>query len=477
MSASTNQRARIRAQLAERVFDIAIIGGGINGAAIARDAALRGYSVVLLEQDDFGAGTSSRSSGLLHGGVRYLEHAEFSLVFEALTERTILARRARHIARPIRFIFPIYDDSPRGMFVVNLGMWLYDVLALYRNYRPHRRLRSSDIRDAMPPLLHDGLRGAMAYYDYQTDDARMVLENVLAAQQAGAIALSRLKVLRVVRGTLNRLELQDMLDGAAASVAARTVVCAAGPWADDVLRRGGSTRKPLRPTKGVHIVLPRERIPIDAAVVLQNAVDRRVMFALPYFEHTVVGTTDTIYAADPGEVRATGDDVEYLLEVANAHFPDARVTDEDIISNWAGVRPLVAQDDNDSPGAISREHRIDVMLHGWVTIAGGKLTTYRKMASECVDRVAELLAERGGPLPAAPAPTAHIPLPGGVGLSSDADLDRPQRGCQKRSAARRSAGTWRKATAYARWRSNYSSQKTRPSPNRSSPAERMSGRN
>lgn len=425
MPFSLQQRVGMRKQLKTDIVDLVVIGGGINGAAVTRDAALRGYRVVLLEQEDFGFGTSSRSSRLIHGGVRYLEHGHFGLVFESLSERARLARLARHLVRPLPFVFPVYQGS-RTLLTVNLGLWLYDTLALFRNYRNHSRLSVSGLMDAIPGIRQQGLLGGVHYYDYQTDDGRLVLENVLSAVAAGAIALSYMRV-EGYEGTgpdLLVVHATDQLTGDFFSVRCRALVCAAGPWTDHLMVRNGDAPSYLQSTKGVHVVLPRASLPIDLALVMQHPEDGRVLFALPYHEGTVLGTTDTDFEGDPATARATSEDVHYLLGAARHYFPQAELIPDKITATWAGVRPLLRQESVSGPSTASREHRIDVRPDGVVVVAGGKLTTYRRMAAECVDAMGRLMRRSRVPSSSTRSITKRAPLPGAQGLSSEADLER-----------------------------------------------------
>lgn len=418
------ERATTRERLRRELFDLVVVGGGINGVAIARDAALRGASVVLLEQDDLAFGTSSRSSRLIHGGLRYLEHGEVRLVFESVSERSRLARNARHLVRPLPFVFPVYEGQ-LSLLTMDMGLWIYDALALFRNYQSHEHLTPRGTQDLVPGLTLEGLEGSVLYYDYQTDDARLVLENALAAEQAGASLLSHARVLELEpdRGGTRGVRVRDRLAGEELVVRGRVVVLAAGPWTDALLGSGAGAGRWLRPTKGIHVVVPRERLPLSAALVMRHPSDRRILFALPYFERAVIGTTDTDFDGDPGRVNATAEDVRYLLEVSRHYFPSAALAPDDVIATWAGVRPLLHQEGAAETGSVSREHRIDARPDGLVVIAGGKLTTYRRMAAECVDLALRLLATRGGPPAPRRAPTHRLPLPGAASLETDADLE------------------------------------------------------
>jgi glycerol-3-phosphate dehydrogenase len=416
------------------VYDLVVIGGGITGAGIARDAALRGLSVALFEKADYGSGTSSKSSKLVHGGLRYLEHGEIGLVFESVSERRIQTKVAPHLVRPQPFLIPIYRGVRPGLEVMNVGLWIYDSLALFRAPRLHRTFRGAKAAlDLEPQLRVDGLRGALEYYDCATDDARLVLENVLDARSLGAECHSYTEVTRLVRGDDRRITgvaVRDRLTGETREVACRAVVLAGGAWTDEVLRRleVQVPRPLLRRTKGVHVVLPRERLPLARAITLISPIDRRVMFAIPWRERTVLGTTDTDFTGTADEVCADAADVKYLCDSGNGYFPGANLTPDDVIATWAGLRPLIAGAPNEdlSPteaasrrgeeGAVSREHEVFTRPDGLVIIAGGKLTTYRRMARETVDAAIKLLGELGEAVTTNRGATKQRPLPGAVGV-------------------------------------------------------------
>lgn len=417
MPLSARDRPDVLERLSREHFDLVVIGAGINGAAAARAAALRGYSVALIEQDDIAFGTSSRSSRLIHGGLRYLEHMQFGLVFESLAERALLSRLARHIVRPLEFVMPVYRGDRVGLNTVRMGLLLYDVMALFRSYRGHRKLSVEQISGRVPGIREGGLRGALSYFDYRTDDGRLVLENVISAVEQGAVALSYARVAGVERG---RVRVRDRLGGEEVTVRGRAIR-AAGPWTDLVLGNARPHQRWLRPTKGVHIVVPHGRMPLECAVVMQHPADGRVVFVLPFHEHTAVGTTDTDFEGDPGAVTATEQDVDYLLQAIAYYFPSVHLGPDDVFSTWAGVRPLV-REETDDPSAVSREERVETLEDGVVVVAGGKLTTYRRIAATCVDAAADLIAERGGPQRRREVPQEKSPLPGADGLESDEDL-------------------------------------------------------
>ena len=410
----TDRATRLR-QLREETFDLLVVGGGITGAGVARDAALRGLRVALVERGDFAGGTSSRSSKLVHGGLRYLENFEFGLVFESTRERKIQRALNPNLVWPQPFVFPVFKDGPHSLLKIDLGLWLYDLLAMFRSWRMHKRLNAHRTAETVPALRADGLRGSLLYYDCRTDDARLTLANVLDAERHGAVALNYAAMERpllegdespAVRGAVVR----DGETGETFEVRARHLVYALGVWTDGTPEAPGEGRL-LRPTKGVHIVVPHERLPLDQAIVLSAVDDGRVVFAIPSGTTTYVGTTDTDFDGDPDAIRATGDDVSYLLRTANAFFPDAQLTAADVQSTWAGLRPLI-RDESDSAYGTSREHRRFDDPRGITTMAGGKLTTYRAMAEEVVDaaleRLGPLLAGEGRA--ATRCRTAKVPL-------------------------------------------------------------------
>lgn len=418
-----SKRKLFRQHLSQRLFDLVIIGGGINGASIARDAALRGYSVALFEQEDFGFGTSSRSSRLIHGGLRYLEHGKVRLVFESLSERTCLARMARHLVRPLPFVFPAYTGQQR-LITLELGLWIYDALAMFRNYRAHEDLTVDEVSEHIAGIQREGLKGGVLYYDYQTNDARLVLENILAAQTAEAQVFSYAEVEAVERSTQkpHTIWVRDKISGERFSVPSRVIICAAGPWTDHVLALMGESAW-LQPTKGVHLVLSPGCLPLKAALVMRHPRDARILFAIPDGTRTIIGTTDTDFTGDPKSITTTSEDVDYLLQAARYYFPRASIAAKDIISTWAGVRPLLKQGEVKNPSAVSREHKIATTPDGLAIIAGGKLTTYRRMASECMEEVTKLIAMRGGRLLSHSPNTHRLPLPGAEGITNENDLE------------------------------------------------------
>ncbi len=387
--------------ITQTTFDLAIVGGGITGAGVAREAALRGYSVVLLEKDDLASGTSSRSSRLIHGGLRYLEHGKLGLVHESVSERWRLLHLAPHLVSPLPFVFPVYQGDRPGLATMKLGTWVYSMLAAFRTPGPRRSYNRERLLAAVPGLRGEGLLGAAGYFDCATNDARLTLENALDAQACGAVILPRTTVCGLNRSQgVTELAVTSPFLGQGV-VRARTAVVAAGPWTDTAL----GTLRPetpgwLRPTKGVHIVFHARRFSVAQAVVMKTPGDHRVVFAVPWFNHTYVGTTDTDCPDPDRGLQATGDDVAYLLQTTNSYFPEARLGPQDVVSSWSGVRPLVAPHDEVAkadvdPSDISREERLKTYDDHLVVVAGGKLTTYRIMARHVVDVAARLLAQAG----------------------------------------------------------------------------------
>nr|WP_216672734.1 glycerol-3-phosphate dehydrogenase [Corallococcus exiguus] len=415
---------RLRA-LGSESFDLLVIGGGVTGAGAARDAALRGLKVALVEREDFASGTSSRSSRLIHGGLRYLEHGHLGLVFESSIERRRLLHLAPHLVRPLAFIWPVYEGARVPRWKLNAGLMLYDALSLFRNVKAYQRLSLKQLVEAEPGIRSEGLKGGARYYDAATDDARLTLANALGASEAGAVVLNHASVKRLVLedGKVKGAVVVDHLTGLEHTVHARAVVNATGPWSDEIRRLDSSqqerTGPAVRGSKGVHIAVPRSRLNIGDALTLLSPVDGRVMFILPADAFTLIGTTETATRAHPAEVRASEADVAYLLSSANAFFPEANLTREDMVSAWAGIRPLAASGyhGNSDAGSASREHSIDVSPSGVLAISGGKLTTFRVMARDVVNAVERHLSR-----PHKKPVTHEQPLPGGDILKLDAEL-------------------------------------------------------
>lgn len=368
--------------LSERPFDVLVIGGGATGCGIAHAAALRGLRVALVEKDDFASGTSSRSSRLIHGGVRYLEHGHLRLVFESSAERRRLLHLAPHLVRPLEFTWPVYENARIPRWKLDAGLTLYDTLALFRNVHRHHRLSPAGVLEHEPALRRDGLKGGATYFDAATNDARLTLANAIAALEAGAVLLNHAPSIELLteNGRAVGATIRDALTNREVDVRASVVVSAVGPWTEQV-----------HGSKGAHIAVPRDRIGNRRALTLLSPRDGRVLFVLPAGLHSIVGTTETATNASPDSVRATNEDVRYLIDSANAFFPSAELSANDVVAAWAGIRPLIAST-GESPGAATREHSIITRDDGVVSITGGKLTTYRIMARDVVDMLVKQLA-------------------------------------------------------------------------------------
>jgi glycerol-3-phosphate dehydrogenase len=402
-------------RLGSREFDLVVIGGGITGAGIARDAAMRGLSVAMLEARDYCSATSSKSSKMLHGGIRYLEQFHLGLVFEASRERRLHSDLlSPHLASPVPFLIPVYPWSPHGMMAVSAGVFLYDLLALFRNHGTRVLSREMTLSEE-GRLDAKGLRGGVVFHDVVMDDARIGLENVRSAAHHGATTVNYTNVRGFEKdgsGKIRGAWVKDAAEPKRADflVRGKVFVNATGPWSDYIRRLADPEAEPqLRPTKGVHLVLPAESLGKSHAFVLTAKADNRVFFSIPWFGRTLVGTTDTDY--DPkadgplDDIRATQNDVDYLMESVKRTFPSAAVGPSDIHSTFAGLRPLVSEGKPANPSAVSREHRIWEESSGLITIAGGKYTTYRTMAAELVDQVAKRLVReyRWSPKPSSTA--------------------------------------------------------------------------
>jgi glycerol-3-phosphate dehydrogenase len=409
MSVETDERGRALAALAGPPFDLLVIGGGIVGAGVARDAAARGLRTLLLERSDFAAGTSSRSSRLLHGGLRYLAQGRLGLVREASVEKMRLSRIAPHLCQPLPFLFPSWEGSGWPLWQLALGVRLYDLLCGGRNLGDSATLDAAELRRLLPGLRREGLAGGTRHYDAMTNDARLVIDTLRSAAAAGATLRNYAAFVSASpAGAGWTCSVRDEDGGAGVEVTTRAIVNAAGAWASRLPRSGLR----LRLTKGAHAVIDRARLPVAEAVVLPAG--KRVLFVIPWGQRLILGTTDTDFEGDPADVRADPEDVRSILVVVNAAFPAARLGPGDVIATWAGVRPLIAPRHHEAgaPSDISRRHVIREAEPGWFDVAGGKLTTYRLMAEQTVDRVGRLLGRRLPPSPTAAGPLRHSPFSG-----------------------------------------------------------------
>jgi glycerol-3-phosphate dehydrogenase len=388
-----------------------VIGGGATGAGVAVDAASRGYSVLLLEQSDFGKGTSSRSTKLVHGGVRYLEQGNISLVMEALKERGILRQNAPHLVSNLPFVVPNYDWWETPFY--GLGLKVYNLLAGKYGFGDSSILSREETLRRLPTIRTEGLRGGVVYYDGQFDDARLLVNLMQTAGEHGAALLNYAQVTALTRGpddTLDGVVARDVETGREFGARARVVVNATGPFADAV-RRLAEPEAPalIAPSQGIHLVFDRSFLPGESAIMVPHTRDGRVMFAIPWHGHTLVGTTDTPIARPVLEPHALDSEVAFILETAALYLHKAP-TRADVLSVFAGIRPLVRTGDSRLTAALSRDHTIHFDASGLLTTAGGKWTTYRHMAEDTVDQAADFAR-----LPERPCVTASLRIHGSGG--------------------------------------------------------------
>lgn len=406
---SFRTRQRCLDQMPDALFDVLVIGGGITGAATARDAASRGLKVALVEKNDFASGTSSRSSKLIHGGLRYLENREFGLVFEALGERTFLLKTAGNRVRPLPFYFPVYRSDPHGMNILSLGFWLYDLLALFRSPGFHRRLSQSRLLNDVPSLKKDQLVGGFRYFDASMWDDGLTVETLRSAQEMSVSVVNQVEAIRPlwVDGKIRGFEVQDRAhpDRPPFVVHAHKVVICVGPWTDHLGRTLSEHWEPwLRPSQGTHLVFDLRRIPVPGAVVMSHPKDGRISFVMPRPDFgtgvTIVGTTDGPAPAHPEKVMTSPEEVRYLMDLLDRYFPDLHLKTSDILSHYVGIRPLFGGGASAaSLQKVSREHFIGEGPGGTTLVAGGKYTTARNMAEQvmdfCIDHWREEVRQSG----------------------------------------------------------------------------------
>lgn len=414
MAFSSKQRNNVLEAMSEKPYDLLVIGGGITGCGIALDAISRGMTVALVEMQDFAAGTSSRSTKLVHGGLRYLKQFEVKLVAEVGRERAIVYENGPHVTTPEWMLLPIYRGGTFGKWSTSIGLWLYDRLAGVKQSERRTMLNARQTLEKEPLLKRDGLLGGGYYVEYRTDDARLTIEVVKKAVELGADAVNYVKAEQFLydeRGRAIGARCRDLIGGRVYDIRAKKVVNAAGPWVDALRDKDGSkTGKRLRLTKGVHIVIDQKRFPLKQAVYFDTP-DGRMVFAIPRDGKTYVGTTDTFYDDDPAHPAMTEEDRDYLLQAIHYMFPSVGITAADVESSWAGVRPLIYEEGKD-PSEISRKDEIWTSPSGLITIAGGKLTGYRKMAETVVDLVAKQL-EKEERKTFRPCQTKQLPISGG----------------------------------------------------------------
>jgi glycerol-3-phosphate dehydrogenase len=366
-------------------FDVLVLGGGITGAGIALDATLRGLHIALIDKGDFASGTSSVSSKLVHGGLRYLEHGNFRLVYEALHERGRLLRNAPHLVRPLRFVLPFYRQSRLPSWKGRIGLLLYDLLAGTENIGRSRSLDLLRLREKTPGLRQTGLLSAASYCDAQMDDVRVCIEVLKSTANEGAILANYVEAIAFEPGGVHVV---DRVGGGEFTIRARQVVNATGPWVDQIRRLAGDDSGPhLQPTKGVHLIAPDRGL--SSAFLLLHPADGRVFFVIPWLGKTLIGTTDTLDTAGPDAVTVTAEDVAYLLEAHN-HYFSPPLAEAELLGRFAGLRPLLHSKSGD-PAAMSRDFRLLSSPSGLLSVAGGKYTTYRHMAEVVTDEIARRL--------------------------------------------------------------------------------------
>jgi glycerol-3-phosphate dehydrogenase len=379
--------------LTNTTFDLLIVGGGITGAGVALDAALRGLQVALIDKGDFASGTSSVSSKLVHGGLRYLEHGDFRLVYEALHERGRLLHNAPHLVRPLRFLLPFYEHTRVPPWQWRVGLMLYDLLAGTGNIRRSRPVDRGRLQREFPNLRANALIGGAEFYDAQMDDARLCLEVIRTAALQGAVVANYVEAVAFERGGawLSGVRVHDHIAGSEFLIRARQVVNATGPWSDRLRRLAGDASRPLlRPTKGVHLIVPNQGL--TAAFLLLHPADGRVFFVIPWLGKTLLGTTDTACEDSPDALSVLPDDIAYLLAGYNQYF-EPPLTSAKILSSFVGLRPLIGNHAA-NPSALSREFQLTWSPSGLLSVAGGKYTTFRHMAEVITDAVVQRLGLR-----------------------------------------------------------------------------------
>lgn len=414
MMFSSANRQKVLEKLQKEYYDVIVIGGGITGAGITLDAVTRGLKVALIEMHDFASGTSSRSTKLVHGGLRYLKQFEIKMVAEVGKERAIVYKNGPHVTTPEWMLLPIHNRGTFGKFSTSIGLRIYDFLAQVNETERRRMLSRNETLQLEPLIKESGLKGGGYYVEYRTDDARLTLEVIKAAVSSGAHALNYLKADSFLyeRNRITGVNVTDLLSGKSYQIFGKKIVNATGPWVDLFREKEGSIRtKQLRLTKGVHIVIDQKDFPLKQAVYFDTP-DKRMIFAIPRDGKTYVGTTDTFYEGDPATPKMTLKDRDYLMEAILYMFPNVKLTAAQIESSWAGVRPLIYEEGKD-PSEISRKDEIWESETGLISIAGGKLTGYRKMAEEVVDLLVSKFKKEGILHSVKPCQTRDLPLSGG----------------------------------------------------------------
>ncbi|ACK39625.1 glycerol-3-phosphate dehydrogenase/oxidase [Listeria monocytogenes] len=411
---SAFDRETIERNLQEEKFDLVIIGGGITGAGIALDATSRGMSVALVEMGDFASGTSSRSTKLVHGGLRYLQQFEIKEVADLGKERAIVYENGPHVTTPEWMMLPFHKGGNMGKTTASFGIRLYDYLAGVKKNERRKILSAKETLAKNPFVKKDGLKGSGYYVEYRTDDARLTIEVMKKAVELGANAINYTKAEHFLYDDNKQVvgvTVTDRLSGKAYDIKGHRVINAAGPWVDKVRKLDYATNnKHLRLTKGIHLVIDKQKFPMEQAVYFDTP-DGRMVFAIPRDKKVYVGTTDTVYDEAVINPKALESDHNYVIKAINYMFPDVHITEKDIESSWAGVRPLIYEEGKD-PSEISRKDEVWFSESGLITMAGGKLTGYRKMAEKLLDDVSKSLAKETGKK-YKPVQTKHLPISGG----------------------------------------------------------------
>ncbi len=422
MAFSGIERQNTIEKMKNNSFDVLIIGGGITGAGIALDASKRGMKVALIEMQDFSAGTSSRSTKLIHGGLRYLKQLQIGVVMHSGRERAVVYENGPHVTTPEWMLLPMYKNGTFGPLSTSIGLKVYDLLAGVKKDEQKSMLNRQQTIDKAPLVKQDGLIGGGYYVEYRTDDARLTIEVLKKAVEFGATALNYVKGDEFIYNEQNKvigMKATDLLTDSTFEIHAKKVINATGPWVDENRQKDKAkpNNKYLRLTKGIHLVIDQSHFPLKQAVYFDTEKDKRMIFAVPRNGKTYIGTTDTVYEADKVNPIATKADRDYIMAAVNYMFPSVRLTTDKIESSWAGVRPLIWEEGK-NPSEISRKDEIWESETGLLTIAGGKLTGYRHMAEEIVDKLAGILKSESG-LEFKPCMTKNQPISGGdIGGSS-----------------------------------------------------------
>ncbi|WP_087972596.1 glycerol-3-phosphate dehydrogenase/oxidase [Oceanobacillus rekensis] len=412
---SSHKRKDILNQLEKNSLDVLVIGGGITGAGISLDAATRGLKTGLIEMQDFAAGTSSRSTKLVHGGLRYLQQFEVKMVADVGRERAIVYENGPHVTTPEWMLLPFHKGSTLGPMTSNIGLRVYDFLAGVKKNERRIMFKPEEVLEREPLIKSKDLRGGGYYVEYKTDDARLTMEVMKKAVEHGVHAVNYTKAVEFIYDDSNKtvgIIAEDQITGETYKIYAKKIINAGGPWVDEVREMDGSKQgKSLHLTKGVHLVFSKKAFPLQQAIYFDTP-DGRMIFAIPRDGKTYVGTTDTTYEGDIAHPLLTEDDRDYLLKAIDYMFPTLNISADDVESSWAGLRPLIAEEDASSPSEISRKDEIFISDSGLISMAGGKLTGYRKMAEQAVDLVINQLKDEEGIL-YSKSETKHLPISGG----------------------------------------------------------------